>query len=95
MFVAVTLRGQGGNFIIVCKKLTTVFNNGIVMNDKPRILNDGFGSLKLRFLKSNADTFIVLVLSISNKMLTFVAVCVRETGSRWWPGSVEKLYVFK
>jgi hypothetical protein len=82
MFVAVTLRGQGGNFIIVCKKLTTVFNNGIVMNDKPRILNDGFGSLKLRFLKSNADTFIVLVLSISNKMLTFVAVCVRETGSR-------------
>jgi len=64
MFVAVTLRGQGGNFIITYKNLTTVFNNGMVMNDKPRILNYGFGSLKLKFLKLNADTFIVLVLNI-------------------------------
>jgi len=64
MFVAVTLRGQGGNFIIAYKNLTTVCNNGIVMNDKPRIHDDGFGSLKLRYLKSNADTFIVLVLNI-------------------------------
>ena len=39
MFVAVTWRGQGGKFIIVYKKLTTIFNGGIAMNDKPRIHN--------------------------------------------------------
>jgi hypothetical protein len=49
MFVAVTWRGQGGNFIIVYKKLTTIFNSGVVMNDKPRILNGGFSSLELSF----------------------------------------------
>jgi hypothetical protein len=51
MFVAVAWRGQGDNFIIVYKKLPTTFNSGIVMNDKPRILSDAFGSLELRFLK--------------------------------------------
>jgi hypothetical protein len=51
MFVAATWRGQAGNFIIVYKKLIIIFNSSIVMNDKPRIFNDGFGSLELRFLK--------------------------------------------
>jgi hypothetical protein len=45
------LTWTGGNFIIVYKKLTTIFNSGIVMNDKAKILNDVFGSLELRFLK--------------------------------------------
>jgi len=76
MFVAVTWRGQGGNFIIVYKKLTTIFNSGIVMNDNPRIRNDGFSSLELRFFNQNADTFIVLVVNVWNKILKFVAVCV-------------------
>ena len=76
MFVAVTWRGQGGNFIIVYKKLTTIFNSGIVMNDNPRIRNDGFSSLELRFFDQNADTFIVLVVNVWNKILKFVAVCV-------------------
>jgi hypothetical protein len=48
----------------VHKKLTTIFNSGIVMNDKPRILSDGFSSLELRFLKQNADTFIILVVNL-------------------------------
>jgi hypothetical protein len=51
MFVAVAWSGQGGNFMIVYKKLTTTFNSGIVMNDKPRILSDGFRSFEIRFLK--------------------------------------------
>ena len=46
------------------KKLTTIFNSGIVMNDNPRIRNDGFSSLELRFFNQNADTFIVLVVNV-------------------------------
>jgi hypothetical protein len=64
MFVAVTWRRQHGNFIIVHKKLTIIFDSGIVINDKPRIFNDGFSSLQLRFLKQDADTFIILVVNL-------------------------------